>query len=103
MTQAAHTPLRLNAGDETTIMDWGHSRLCTITCGGTTGRKAKDAEQIAATMVARWNALEGIPDPSVVGEAIEALRWIYANPGSGAIKRSQLIRPILAKLEGGAA
>lgn len=61
--------LRLNAGDDTRIMTDGgvdafSLPLCDIKCGGMSGRTVKQGERIAADIVARYNALEGIPDPA---------------------------------------
>lgn len=52
----AHTPLRLSAGDETRIMDNKGFPLIDVPCGGMTGRRVKDAEQIAAFIVRACNS-----------------------------------------------
>ena len=52
----AHTPLRLSAGDETRIMDSKGFPLIDVPCGGMTGRRVKDAEQIAAFIVRACNS-----------------------------------------------
>lgn len=52
--------LRLNAGDETRIQaDSGTGislAVCDIKCGGLAGRTVAEAEQMAADIVARYNA-----------------------------------------------
>ncbi len=52
--------LRLNAGDETRILaDSGTGislAACDIKCGGLAGRTVAEAEQMAADIVARYNA-----------------------------------------------
>lgn len=57
----------------------------------------------AARIVACVNALEGIPDPSVVGEAIEALRLVAKSKTTdqrlAAVRGAQAI---IAKLDGSA-
>lgn len=67
----AHTPLRLSAGDETRIMDSKGFPLIDVPCGGMTGRRVKDAEQIAAFIVRACNSHYQLVD--ALREAIEEL------------------------------
>jgi len=50
-----HTPLRLNAGDETRIMDNKGFPLIDVPCGGMTGRRVAEAEELAALIVRAVN------------------------------------------------
>lgn len=104
--ESAHTPLRLSAGDETRIMDNNGFPLIDVKCGGMSGRRVKDAEEIAAFIVRACNshyqlvdALESAgtlltkavgdivayrimankrPDPSATAEYVDAINAIDA-------------------------
>ena len=77
--------LRLNAGDETRIMeDMPDGRcvpLCFIFSGGMTGRSVAESERIAADLVARYNALATIPDPQAFMEAARGMRVALVKAG----------------------
>mgnify|MGYP006384201123 CR=1 FL=1 len=68
---SGHTPLRLNVGAETRVMA-DDMPLFDIKCGGMSGRTVADGERIAADIVARYNALEGL-DPAAVADVVAAL------------------------------
>lgn len=103
MTQVAHTPGKVRyvpwhveegAPAIRTADDW---LLCATSSDA-------DAERIADC----WNACEGIPDPSVVGEAIEALRLIrsilhwYDGDTNALGSAHKVANDVLAKLDGAA-
>lgn len=69
--ESAHTPLRLSAGDETRIMDNKGFPLIDVPCGGMTGRRVKDAEEIAAFIVRACNSHYQLVE--ALREAIEEL------------------------------
>lgn len=108
MTGAAHTPGKLEATITDDSFPWIH-----IYCadGKTLWHQSRpDAEKLANRdrLVAMWNACEGIPNPSVVGEAIEALRQIrvilhwYDGDTNALGDAFKVANVALAKLDGSA-
>jgi hypothetical protein len=87
-------------------MDWFNNPVFDVKCGGMTGRTVADGEEIAATMVQRWNACADIPNPSAIREVVEAakdaLRSLLklADPRDEAWDRAARLVAALAKLEG---
>ena len=61
-----HTPLRLNAGDETRIMedrpDGVCLPVCDVKCGGMSGRTVKEGEVLAAFIVQAVNSHHRLVD-----------------------------------------
>lgn len=66
-----HTPLRLNAGDETRVMedrpDGVCLPVCDVKCGGMSGRTVKEGEALAALIVQAVNSHHRL---------VEALRYL---------------------------
>ena len=109
MTKTAHTPGPLTMDGFGNIRAEGHPSL--IAFGGVALGNRYDPEVKANDdrLFALWNACEGIANPDVVPEAIEALRgvrWRSADRDNmefvATITYSQMdkLRAILAKLEG---
>lgn len=111
MTKIAHTPGRLVVNHRPFEghydLDSPHETLAQVNYVDNEpgGRGLADAERLRDC----WNALEGIPNPDVVPEAIAALRgvrWRSADRDNmefvATITYSQMdkLRAILAKLEG---
>lgn len=72
-----HTPLRLNAGDETRVMedrpDGVCLPVCDVKCGGMSGRTVKEGEALAALIVQAVNSHHRLV------EALEGARKIIAD------------------------
>ena len=103
---SGHTPLRMNAGDETRVMA-DDMPLFDIKCGGMSGRTVADGERIAADIVARYNA--AVADVVAALEDIAAPVYVpvdqlpqYGQPNGwrAAIFSSIRARTALARIRG---
>ena len=62
---------RLNAGDETRIMDNNNRPICDVKCGGMSGRTVAEGEKIARLIAAAPALLEALEEQ--VGECFDPL------------------------------
>lgn len=74
-----HTPLRLNAGDETRIMedrpDGVCLPVCDVKCGGMSGRTVKEGEALATRIVQAVNSHHDLIE--ALRAATDALERLY--------------------------
>lgn len=62
---------RLNAGDETRVMDGNNNPICDVKCGGMSGRTVAEGEKIARLIAAAPELLNALQQQ--VGECFDPL------------------------------